>query len=63
MTGEQVIRENEIRFLRKQILKLCNGECSGFIRASIHIDNLYFDGKINDSEHDNMKKWLHEISK
>ncbi len=61
MTSEQVQREHEIRYIRKELLKLKDGTLKGYFNMSNEIDELYFNNKINNIEHDNMKSWLNEI--
>lgn len=56
MTNTEVMREMEIREMRKELLKL------NYIKRGIEIDNLYFDGKLTDTEHDEMKKWWREVA-
>lgn len=55
MTNEQVKRQIEIEYMRKELLKL------NYIKRGIEIDNLYFDGKITDKEYDEMKRWWKEV--
>lgn len=62
MTNEQVIRQSEIRLLRKDILKLKDGTIKGYMKMNTAIDNLYFDSKITENEHTDMKEWIKVLS-
>lgn len=56
MTNTEVMREMEIATIRKELLKL------NYIKRGIEIDNLYFNGKLTDTEYDEMKKWWREVA-
>lgn len=56
MTNAEVMREMEIATMRKELLKL------NYIKRGCEIDNLYFNGKLTDTEYDEMKKWWREVA-
>ena len=54
MTNEQVMRQNDIEAMRKELLKF------NYLMRLSKIDELYFDEKITNKEHDEMKQWWKE---